>query len=686
MKITPLPLLLPALLLAGASSAAASLVAQLDTGNAAWVRRDQAVRLVFDRFPSQEEGRLAVVVGSVDLSDLFRVQETSLVYRPELAPLPQGESELHVYLVSPADEWQPVGSFPLRVLGRGGFQQLELTPKLDVASQGLVDDRAGSGETGLRDGTGQLDLRGGFQRPGLGFAGEVNVVGASAREQALRFGQRGERAPKADLSSYRLGFTRGRGALELGHLTWGSSRHLIQGFGSRGIAVRGPLGDWGTVSLGGMSATSLVGWNNPLGLAEGDHQVLAGSLGVELVPSRPGTLRLEGTLLDGSSLPLSGFNQGLVADREESSGWSLALSAAGLSQRLRVAAGYAESSFDNPPDPTLFQGLDVVPVDRETRDAHYFDLQLDLVRGRQLAEHLPFTLTAGWQRERVEPLYRTVATSVRPDVEQDLYSLAATLGPLNARLSHTAMEDNLDDLPSVLKTLTDRDAFELAVPLAGLFRAQGAVSRWLPVLAYSHDRTHQRGAGVPVDGGFVASHVPDQVSRSHVGSLQWQLDRWSLGYNLSRSRQDNRQPGRERADFAARTQGVTLALALHPRLDLNADWSGERADNEELAEVARTRRWSLGFNWRPTDRMTLFGTGSRSDGEVEPVGARVESRLADLQWTWRFPWELGGGHGFAPQLFVRYSWLDSTASDPRFELFDTATSWSLTTGLNLSIF
>jgi hypothetical protein len=679
-------LTLLAALLAASATAAGAIDARLDTGGREWVRRDDSIRVVLDRLPQPSEGRLAVLLGAADVSDLFRIDEGVLVYRPELAPLPAGESQVHVYLVSPADEWQEIAALPLRVLGRAGFQKLELAPRLDLTSQALVDDAAGTGETGFRDGTGQLDVRGGFQRPGLGFTGQLNVLGVSAREQALRFGSEAEEAPKADLSSYRLAFTRGRAGLQIGHLSWGDSRHLIRGFSSRGVAATAPLGRWGNLSLGGMSATSIVGWDNPLGLSEGDHQVLAGTLGLELVPGRPGALRLEGTLLDGSQLPRSGFNQGNVNDREDSSGWALSLSAQALSQRFRLAGGYAESTFDNPPDPTLSQGLDVVPVESETRDGRYLDLQLDLLRNRSLAEHLPLTVTVGWQHERVEPLYRTVASSVRPDVDQDLYSLSASLGPLSARLSRSEMEDNLDDIPSVLKTLTDRDAVELAVPLAALFRVDGAAARWLPMVAFTTDRTHQRGAGIPVNSGFAASHVPDQVSRSQASSLQWQGNRWGLGYNLSRSAQDNRQPGREQADFHTRTQGVTLSLMLHSRFDLNLDWSGERARNEELLEVARTTRQSLGFNWRPTDRMTLFGTASRTEGEVEPVGSELRNDLADLQWTWRFPWELGAGHGLAPQIFVRYSWLDNAVQDPRFALFAVDSSWSVTSGLNVSIF
>ncbi|HVS03411.1 MAG TPA: hypothetical protein VMT16_11630 [Thermoanaerobaculia bacterium] len=682
------PRLVPTLLFLGVAgaAAAAALEVRLDTGGSDWVRRDQAIRLVLDRLPQPAEGRLAVLVGEVDMTDLFRVEQGALVYRPELAPLPGGESQVLLYLVSPGDDWQEVGSFPLNVLRRAGFQKLELTPRLDLESLALLDDHSGGADTGFRDGTGQIDLRGGFQRPGLGFTGQLNVVGATAQEQALRFGQEADGAPKADLSSYQLALTRGRGAFQLGHLSWGTSRHLIRGFSSRGVAAAAPLGRWGSLSLGAMNGSSIVGWDNLLGLDDSAHQVAAATLGIELVPDRPGALRLEGTFLDGSLLPLSGFNQGQVNDREESSGWSLALGTSTLSQRLRLSGGYAESRFDNPLDPTLAQGADLVAVEEETRDARYLDLELDLVRNRSLRDDLPLTLTLGWQHERVEPLYKTVAAYVPPDVDQDLLSLTATLGPISARLSHSDAEDNLDDLRSVLKTLTDRDALDVAVPLAALLRVDGRGGTLLPLVAYSYGRTHQRGAGIPENSGFSASHVPDQMSRSHVASLQWQGNRWGLGYNLSRSHQDNRQPGREEADFSTRAQGLTLGLVAHQRVDVNLDWSRERSTNEEVAEVARTTRYSLGFNWRPTDRMSVFGTGSRTDGEVDPAGSQAHNDLVDLQWSYRFPWELRPGHGVTPQLFVRYSWQDNEIRDPLFEIFDAATSWSVTSGINVSFF
>jgi len=83
-------------------------------------------------------------------------------------------------------------------------------------------------------------------------------------------------------------------------------------------------------------------------------------------------------------------------------------------------------------------------------------------------------------------------------------------------------EDNLDEIPSVLTTQTDRTGYTATLPLQ-------RAGRWLPSLNYRLDRTHQLGLDLPTNGGFSESHIPDQVSLNHSASARWQIGRVRLG-------------------------------------------------------------------------------------------------------------------------------------------------------------
>ena len=54
----------------GAASAN-ELSVELDPANREWMRREQALRLLVNQLPSPDQGRLAILVGDTDLTDLF---------------------------------------------------------------------------------------------------------------------------------------------------------------------------------------------------------------------------------------------------------------------------------------------------------------------------------------------------------------------------------------------------------------------------------------------------------------------------------------------------------------------------------------------------------------------------------------------------------------------------------------
>jgi hypothetical protein len=77
---------------------------------------DEPIELTVNRPLARVEGRLAVVIGAADLTDLFIFSPQTLKYSVGKSfPFPVGVTELTVYLVAPNDDWKELARFPLRV-------------------------------------------------------------------------------------------------------------------------------------------------------------------------------------------------------------------------------------------------------------------------------------------------------------------------------------------------------------------------------------------------------------------------------------------------------------------------------------------------------------------------------------------------------------------------------------------
>src|SRR5262245_63842118 len=74
-----------------------------------------AIALNLSRPLQAPEGRLAVLIGQADFTNLFIPSGNSLNYLPRILPLPAGESSVKVFLVTPSDEWRELTQLTLRV-------------------------------------------------------------------------------------------------------------------------------------------------------------------------------------------------------------------------------------------------------------------------------------------------------------------------------------------------------------------------------------------------------------------------------------------------------------------------------------------------------------------------------------------------------------------------------------------
>lgn len=643
-----------------------------------WVTGDSPVEIDVD--PPPAPGALAVMIGDEDWTAMFEPAGRGLRLRPGGVRLPAGERALVVYAVA-ADGWQELRRTSLRVLTRGGYERVDVTPTVEGTNKGQVGigrypDEAPTPRDTFQDVGASLGVTTTAVKNGWTTTVAGNVVGVSNQAEALRYAERQEEAPRLDLASYKVSTGNGTVTLAVGHVTFGAHRHLFNGFASRGLLASLRLGPRADVSATATAGSALVGWNNPLGIQDGEHRMAGVTLGLELA-ERPGGLRVEGSLLTATLLPRAAYNQGGLLDVERNTGAGVRVTATDPAQRVRLDGGMARTTFGNPLDPLLSGGASLVAVRDESRTARYVDVSYALV------QRPGGSLSAAFRHERVEPLFGSLQSFVRADVLQNTVDANGTLGPVAIQASAAWSNDNLADVPSVLKTFTRAQQVNVALPLASVVRGDGA--KGLPAITYALNRTHQYGGALPGNSDFEASHVPDQVSTNQTVGAEWQLATWRAGYRLNRSFQDNRQPGRALADLANLTHNVSLGVSAGVRADLGVELAYEGAENREQSRIDATRRVAVNASLRPTTLSTVTALVSRTTlGNDVDTGAHRSTDIS-LQATQTIPFRRPSGKPSA-QVFVRYARMSLWLLAPDTGRVDERRLWTINTGVTLSVF
>ena len=103
----------------------------------------------------------------------------------------------------------------------------------------------------------------------------------------------GRKAPPIDLSSYPVELSKGRFKVNFGHVSFGSNRHFINSFSSRGISATIPIGKRNDVSFAAVNGTSIVGFDNFTGITRRQNSVLSATFAREFYAERPNGLRVE---------------------------------------------------------------------------------------------------------------------------------------------------------------------------------------------------------------------------------------------------------------------------------------------------------------------------------------------------------------------------------------------------------
>ncbi len=660
--------------------------------------------------PLKDE-KIAVVIGATDVTNLLTIKADSVSYLPTPFALPVGETEVTIYLVTNDDEWKELARFPLRVVANGTAatvpraadnatppepeapRKMKFTPSITLgfksqAAETHFPDTNKPERPKFLDTTLQASLKGEMKRDKFSSEMQFDVAGSSFRKEAIRFGTLGDKAPRTDLANYLMQFNVGRSRFNSGHTSFGSNRHLINSFASRGLTLTVPVGKQDEFSVAALNGTSIVGFGNFFGLNNRHHQVFSASWGHEFLPTRPGGLRTEVSFMDGSLLPLTGVNQGAITDAEKSQGYGFRVIASDKTQRAKFDGGFTRNRFTNPPDPLLNQGRAIVPVQETTRNAQFIDASFDILKDIAVTKSKKATLTAAYHHERVDPLFRSVAATTQADRFNNQWDVTGNLDHLNITLTHQRFNDNLADIPSILKSLTVRSAASVTAPLQAFLGSAEKPSAWLPRVGFNYDRVHQSGAAIPVNGGFDVdpSTVPNQLSINQAFTAEWQFTKFRTGYRFNRSSQDNRQSGRESADLYNTINGVTFGYTPNQRIDLNFDVNSERARNAENKRSDQTWRFGFNANLQVTKNTTFSATLSTLNAfDLGQISDNFTNEF-NVQWSWKFLAGQKQFKKFSGQFFVRYANFFVRTIDRGFDTNNLTKSNTLNAGINFTFF
>ena len=652
---------------------------------------DGIVSVTLDHPLAPGDGELALVVDGVDVSAVARRTPSSISYRPTAIELEQGDREVALYRRN-GNRWSEIRRFTLTI-AQTGASAAATAETATLGNTGQLAERHSAGTAAPQRRTFQdfvlnAGLRSSRDENGVLLTTQSNYVGVTRREQALRFGTLASRAPMFDLSDYLVTMQRSSATLAVGHVTFGSSRHLANGFAARGgtfTLAQGPT----TVVLGALNGSSQVGWDDVVGLARPSDRLFGAAIGRELAPSHPGSLRFDVTLLDGSKAPLPSFTRGAVVDAERSAGGTMQMTAALPNQRLRLTGGFTRSRFENPANDAQLLGDSLTRRPRPaTRDARFVEASAALLQNAKLPVIGATNLTVGGRDERVDPLFGSVAAQPAADRQEDAADATLSLGAVTAQASQSFARDNLGKVASILTTNTIVSTGSVALTVAKLVGVESRAA-WFPIVTVGHNRTHQLAANSPTNGAFRPQDLPDQLSASSDAAAQWQIGRVRAALHLNRAAQDNREDQRQNADFATGVDGVTLGTTIGSG-DVAVDASNEYQTSKERQETTRVHRYTVTSSLPLPAAFRILAALSAVDTRP-PAGASslIGEQHVELSRSLRlWPGESGAERG---QAFVRWARTSTLAPDPTLvpPVVGARLSreqWTVASGLNLRLF
>lgn len=695
---TRLLTLAPVLCLALASVAWAqsSLPAGLTVENPSFagqtLKRNDTLQIRLSRALIPSDGQVAICIGPLDLSKQTKaVDATTFIAEPTGTVLPAGRHEVVVHLIR-GDEWIDLARFDVTVEADTPTAIAEtkgIESRFTVGVKGQIhESESGTTKPGKRPRFQDMTSTGALSWEGkpLGWDAKTNAnfTGVSHRNEAPRFGTDGVNADKLDLNDYKAEFTRGDAKFAVGHLSYGNHSLLLNNRDSRGFSMGYAITPWLDVSATALRATSIVGFDDFFGLSTVSHRIYAATVGVELIPEKKGLLRSELIFMDALAQPQSNVNQGQIPDSEKSRGLGMRLSSADPDGKWKVDALWARSRYVNPTSPELAQGSALVPVKEETRDAYQLDASYQLIKdAKWLGDKWPINMRAIMRYEYAEPLFKSLGASFISDQKLMRYGSEMRVGEVALTLTGSEKSDNVKTIPTILKTGTYEKFGQLTLPLPTIFGTSEKPANLWPAVQLESRRVRQYTLRIPDGTNARSSFWPDQINLTHKAALSWNYEPYTVSYNLEIGDQDNRQPGREAADFLVHTHGLTIGWKVSDKLAVNLGYNRSRNYSYEKVQATYSNGGTVGIDWQMTDVWSIKTDYAKALA-FDSLNQQYSNTLtAALQIARKFTLEQFGKK-LPGQVFIRMVYANNQALDTVIAQVLSGKQTLIQTGLSLN--
>lgn len=640
--------------------------------------------LVFASPGAMGEGQFAVLVGNEDLSAQFRwVSPTHLEGVFAALPLPTGAHALRVFKVAPDNQWVEVGQVPIQVDGpvdaaQGEGQAAVIRPSLIVGMKSqLAQTHSALAAPPARPTYADLTQQGALQAE-LGGAdwslkSQLNAVGSSYRPEAVDYAAQGDTAPKLDLANYLVeaSLTHGAGVtgVALGQVQAGNNPLIANGIGHRGVLLTHRFNERVDLAAALQNSAAIAGADNLTGLQDGEQRLATFTVGAEML-ERAGGLRLEATSFRGIIKPRLTSGVATLQDAEESRGWGWRARMQNEAASLRADLAYARSTYT----PSGDSALGIAPGPGLAGSTWYAELAYDLLRSAPFIKDHPLTLTAQARHEYAARGYKSLGAGQGADYASDMLGLSGALGLVSGQLQWSRRSDNVDGAAAFLRNRAQTLNLTLQAPLAQMLDSASPPA-WAPTASYSHARNRSFADTGHLPAGQTLADLPDVLASTHGLGLNWVLGKVSLGYQYSRNRQDNRQPGFERQDVQDSGHSLNASWQASEFLALTGGAGRRVSVQQDTGLRQRSHTAQAGIHWLFGARYTFNASlgGARDRDSAGTTDSRhVQAQLQLLKqfdvtgFGRRMPaqWSLGYTHSVAlsPGIVVRYQTLNLALS------------------------
>ena len=667
-----------------------------------WFKPTQPITVTIDDSADLQINDLAFFIGKTDVSSFMtKGADGSFVYDASSLALPAGTNELKVYDKSGGDsDWAELGTVELNVLSKGGFRVSKFTPNIEINSIGEVSQNL-SGDTdsllspddsNKNNISSSISFESEHRRDGLEITSNTNIVTTSRREAALRFGEKENNAPKVDLSEYIVTAVKGKTSVSLGHISQGNHPLLVDNLSNRGLMIQRQVTDRVSVGVSTQSGREITGSDHILGFTKSNNRISTFTVGVDLL-KREGGAKLEVSYITGKTVAESNFDEGQVPTAETNSGYGLRLTTNSESGKLTTDTAFARSTYNNPTDQTLeFNGETLVDVKETSNNAFYTSIGYQVFSEKELSKTISADLSINVRYAETDSEYQSMAAFPNPDERAKEIGLTGRVGLVELQLKQIQSRDNLENINTILTTQTNTTEFALSTSLKEMFGAKegeepNKYNKLLPSLNFSAQRVRQFALNSPKteDSDFNDnSHLPDQLNLTVSNTLEWDFDKWSLGYTTDWSDQDNKQIGREKADF--NTLGHQLSLTFRPKdsITLGISAGRVRSTDEEQSTKRYDNTYGLNLDWQINDKFTLSAdhTRNRSKDNVDIEKTLTTSSGLKLSYQFNLPTPTGGK--LPGQAFIRYIVQDASSKNKEQDIDSNAKISAVYAGVNFS--